>query len=47
MSAIRSDNNGTPKIGVYVCHCGINIAGKVDVKKAVEFARGLPYVTVS
>jgi heterodisulfide reductase subunit A2 len=36
-----------PKIGVYVCHCGSNIAGKVDVKKVAEFASKLPNVVVS
>jgi len=36
-----------PKIGVYVCHCGTNIAGTVDVEQAVEFARGLPSVAVA
>ncbi|MEM4161372.1 MAG: CoB--CoM heterodisulfide reductase iron-sulfur subunit A family protein [Thermoplasmata archaeon] len=25
-----------PRIGVFVCHCGINIAGVVDVEKVVE-----------
>ena len=24
------------KIGVFVCHCGLNIAGSVDVPKVVE-----------
>jgi heterodisulfide reductase subunit A-like polyferredoxin len=33
-----------PRIGVFVCHCGINIAGIVDVKKVVEVAKNLPYV---
>lgn len=33
-----------PKIGVFVCHCGINIAGVVDVKQVVEAARRLPFV---
>jgi heterodisulfide reductase subunit A-like polyferredoxin len=33
-----------PRIGVFVCHCGINIAGVVDVKKVVEVAKTLPYV---
>ena len=23
--------NGSPRIGVYVCHCGTNIAGTVDI----------------
>jgi len=36
-----------PKIGVYVCHCGSNIAGTVDVKEVVEFAKGLPSVTIA
>ena len=35
------------KIGVYVCDCGANIAGTVDVAKVVEFAKGLPFVTVA
>ena len=30
-----------PRIGVFVCHCGINIADVVDVKSVVEHARGL------
>ncbi len=32
------------KIGVYVCHCGANIAGVVDVAKVAEFAKTLPSV---
>ncbi len=35
------------KIGVYVCHCGSNIAGVVDVGQVVEYAQGLPCVTLS
>jgi len=34
-----------PRIGVFVCHCGFNIAGVVDVVEVKEYARGLPYVT--
>ena len=33
-----------PRIGVFVCHCGINIAGVVDVEDVTEFARKLPDV---
>ncbi|MGD9042151.1 MAG: CoB--CoM heterodisulfide reductase iron-sulfur subunit A family protein [Desulfobacterales bacterium] len=33
-----------PCMGVFVCHCGINIAGVVDVKAVAEFARTLPNV---
>jgi len=36
-----------PKIGVYVCHCGANIAGAVDVAQVTEYARGLPSVAVA
>jgi heterodisulfide reductase subunit A len=32
------------RIGVYVCHCGMNIAQFVDVPQVVEFARALPGV---
>jgi len=33
-----------PRIGVFVCSCGINIAGTVDVKEATNYAATLPYV---
>ncbi|MFC1887527.1 FAD-dependent oxidoreductase [Candidatus Cloacimonadota bacterium] len=33
-----------PRIGVFVCHCGINIGSIVDVPNSVEFARSLPNV---
>jgi heterodisulfide reductase subunit A len=36
-----------PKIGVYVCHCGSNIAKQVDVYKAVEYAMTLPNVAIA
>jgi len=39
--------NGHPKVGVYVCHCGSNIAGVVDVAAVAEYAAGLPGVTVA
>ena len=35
------------KIGVYVCHCGANIAGALDVAKVTEYAGGLPYVVIA
>lgn len=35
------------RIGVYICHCGTNIAQVVDVEKVVEFARGLPNVVLA
>ena len=33
-----------PRIGVFICHCGTNIGGVVNVPEVVEYARGLPYV---
>jgi heterodisulfide reductase subunit A len=33
-----------PRVGVFVCHCGSNIAGHVDVKAVAEYARTLPGV---
>jgi heterodisulfide reductase subunit A len=33
-----------PRIGVFVCCCGTNIAGTVDVPAVVAFAKGLPFV---
>ena len=32
------------KIGVFVCHCGSNIAATVDVKKVVEVIKAEPGV---
>lgn len=36
-----------PKVGVYICHCGQNIAPKVDVEKVVDYTLGLPHVAVA
>lgn len=33
-----------PRIGVFICHCGINIGGVVDVPSVVEYAKTLPNV---
>ena len=33
-----------PRIGVFVCHCGLNIAGVIDVKEVIEYAKTLPDV---
>jgi heterodisulfide reductase subunit A2 len=35
------------KIGVYVCHCGSNIGGTIDVSNVVDFASHLDSVTVA
>ncbi len=36
-----------PKIGVYVCHCGTNISGKVDVAAVTAFAGALRNVVIA
>ena len=36
--------NERPRVGVFVCHCGINIAGVVDVEAVRDYAKNLPYV---
>ncbi len=36
-----------PRIGVFVCHCGSNIAGYLDVQAVAEYARTLPNVVHS
>ncbi len=38
---------GSPRIGVYVCHCGTNIAGMVDVAAVADHAATLPGVVVA
>jgi len=37
-------DNERPRIGVFVCRCGVNIAGVVDVPNVAEYAATLPYV---
>jgi len=36
-----------PRIGVYICHCGTNIAATVDVEAVTEFAKNLPGVVIA
>lgn len=40
----RDVSGEEPRIGVFVCSCGINIAGVVNVKELVEYAGSLPHV---
>jgi heterodisulfide reductase subunit A len=42
---MAGDNgNGSMRIGVYVCHCGSNIAGVIDPPTVAEYAATLPGV---
>jgi len=36
-----------PRIGVFICHCGINIGGFVDVPEVTKYARELPNVVLA
>ncbi len=36
-----------PRLGVYICHCGINIARMVDVERVREAAEALPGVAIA
>ncbi len=40
----RDVSQEEPRIGVFVCHCGINIGGVVNVPEVVEYAKKLPSV---
>lgn len=40
-------NNGQARVGVFVCDCGTNIAGKVNVPEVIEFAAKLDDVVVA
>jgi heterodisulfide reductase subunit A len=43
----QMSKNGQPRIGVFVCHCGTNIAGKVNVSEVIKFASKLDNVAVA
>jgi len=36
-----------PRIGVFVCNCGINIGGVVNVPEVTEYAASLPHVVLA
>ena len=35
----KNNDIAQPRIGVFVCHCGLNIAGTIDVDQLVEYAK--------
>ncbi len=47
MGEFPRNSDESPRIGVYVCHCGTNIAGVVDVHAVTEYAAALPGVTLA
>jgi len=40
-------NGKEVRIGVYICHCGLNIAGTIDVKAVCDYAQTLPNVVLA
>jgi len=40
----RDVSQEEPRIGVFVCHCGVNIGSVVNVPEVVEYAKTLPNV---
>ena len=46
-SEVESSSNLGIRIGVYVCHCGKNIAGSVNCEEVAKFASNLPHVVLS
>jgi len=40
----EDNGNESPRIGVYVCHCGSNIAGVISPKAVADYAASLPGV---
>ena len=44
---MKPQPNGDVRIGFYICHCGMNIAGVVDCPAVAEYVAKLPGVVVS
>jgi heterodisulfide reductase subunit A len=44
MSEQSASKPEEPRIGVFICYCGLNIAGVIDVENVAEYARTLPGV---
>jgi len=40
----RDVSDEAERVGVFICHCGINIGSVVDVPKVVDYAKDLPNV---
>jgi len=44
---MRRRGNNVARIGVFVCHCGLNIASTVDVERVAEALRNYPGVALA
>lgn len=43
----KTESNGQIKIGVYICHCGVNIAATVNVTEVRDFIAKQPNVVIA
>jgi heterodisulfide reductase subunit A len=43
----RDITDEPPRVGVFVCHCGSNIASVVNVEEVVQRVKDLPYVSLA
>jgi len=44
---MKLNRETAPRVGVYICHCGINISYKVNIEEVVDFASQLEHVVVA
>jgi heterodisulfide reductase subunit A len=47
VSSSQSKPEEEVRIGVYVCHCGLNIAGSVNCEEVAKYASTLPHVVLA
>ena len=47
MSDNKKKQDVLPRVGFYICHCGTNIAGTINVAEVQKYVAGLPGVAVS
>src|SRR3989338_10938949 len=47
MSDNKKKQDELPRVGFYICHCGTNIAGTINVAEVQKYVAGLPGVAVS
>ncbi|MDR1608837.1 MAG: FAD-dependent oxidoreductase [Deltaproteobacteria bacterium] len=40
----RDIKDEPPRIGVFICHCGINIASVINIEEVVNYCKDLPFV---
>jgi heterodisulfide reductase subunit A len=41
---VKTGPSEKPRIGVFICHCGTNIAGSIDIKEVEAYAKTIPNV---